>query len=106
MDIKKITELIMAQAKAKWFGTKPEDINVGEKIALIHSEVSEAYEAYRNKNMTGEDGFEEELWDTVQRILHLCGILGIDIEKAIVKKIDANKDRTWEWEKLNEKHAK
>lgn len=92
----------MKQAKEKGFGTKPEDISVPEKIALIHSEVSEAFEAYRHKNIKGKDGFEEELGDTVQRILHLCGILNIDIETAILKKLKFNKDRKWDWKKMNE----
>jgi len=50
-NIKQLTELIMQQAKDKGFGTKPEEINVAEKIALIHSEISEAFEAYRYKNI-------------------------------------------------------
>ena len=95
----------MKQAKEKGFGTKPEDVNVAEKIALIHSEISEAYEAYRNKNIDGKDGFKEEIGDAIQRILHLCGIFDIDIEKEVLKKINSNKDRKWEWEEMNEKHS-
>lgn len=105
MTIKQLTSLIMEQAKEKGFGTKPEDINVAEKIALIHSEVSEAFEAYRHKNIDGKDGFKEELGDTIQRILHLCGVLNIDIEESIIKKIEANKDRGWDWKEINEKHS-
>jgi len=104
MTIKELTEEIMEQAKEKGFGVKPEDINVVEKIALIHSEVSEAFEAYRHKNMDGKDGFEEELGDIVQRVLHLCGIFNIDIEKSIIKKMESNKDRKWDWNKMNENH--
>ncbi|MFZ3054554.1 MAG: MazG nucleotide pyrophosphohydrolase domain-containing protein [Minisyncoccales bacterium] len=104
MTIKQLTEEIMEQAKEKGFGVKPEDINVAEKIALIHSEVSEAFEAYRHKNIDGKDGFEEELGDIVQRVLHLCGIFNIDIEKSIIKKMESNKDRKWEWDKMNENH--
>lgn len=102
--LKQIQDIILDQAKTKGFGTKPEDINVGEKIALIHSEVSEAYEAYRHKNIDGKDGFKEELGDVIQRVLHLCGIFDIDIEKEIQKKIDINNDRVWNWEEMNEKH--
>ncbi len=92
----------MQQAKEKGFGTTPDEIDVPEKIALIHTEVSEAYTAYRHKNMQGKDGFEEELGDIIQRVLHLCGALGIDPETAILKKIDYNKQRTWDWKNLNE----
>ena len=105
ITIRKITELIMKQAKENGFGTKPEDVNVAEKIALIHSEISEAYEAYRHKNMDEKDGFKEEMGDAIQRILHLCGIFNIDIEKEILKKINSNKDRKWHWRKMNEKHS-
>ncbi len=95
----------MQQAKEKGFGTRPEEINVAEKIALIHSEISEAFEAYRHKNIDGKDGFNEELGDAMQRILHLCGIFDIDVEKEILKKIDFNKKREWKWEGMNEGHS-
>lgn len=104
MTIQEITKLIMAQAKEKGFGTKPEEINVAEKIALIHSEISEAFEAYRHKNIDAKDGFKEELGDAVQRILHLCGIMNIDVEKSILDKIGYNKNRKWDWDNLNGKH--
>jgi len=77
LTIKKLTELIMQQAKEKGFGTKPDEINVAEKIALIHSEVSEAFEAYRHKDFDGQDGFKMELGDVVSRVLHLAGIMDI-----------------------------
>lgn len=102
LSITDLTKLVMEQAKAKGFGTKPDEIDVAEKIALIHSEISEAYEAYRHKNIDGKDGFKEELGDAVQRILHLCGVMDVDIEKAILKKLEYNEDRVWDWQKLNE----
>ena len=105
MELKELTDLVMKQAKEKGFGTKPKEINVAEKITLIHSEVSEAYEAYRHKNIDGKDGFKEELGDVVQRILHLAGIFDIDLEKHILEKIKNNKDRDWDFDEMNEKHA-
>lgn len=105
MTIKQLTEIIMDQARKKGFGTKLNEINVAEKIALIHSEISEAFEAYRQKNIDGKDGFKEELGDAIQRILHLCGVLDIDVEGVILKKIENNKDRKWDWNNINEKHS-
>lgn len=104
ITVKQLTALILKQAKEKGFGTTPEEISVPEKIALIHTEVSEAFQAYRHKNIKGKDGFEEELGDVIARILHLCGALDIDVEKAILKKLEYNKTRDWDWDKLNEKH--
>ena len=102
LSINELTELVMEQARAKGFGVTPADINVAEKIALIHSEVSEAFEAYRHKNIGGKDGFEEELGDIIQRVLHLGGVFDIDMEQAILKKLAYNKSRQWNWDKLNE----
>lgn len=105
ITIEELTDLIMKQAKEKGFGTKPDEINVAEKIALIHSEISEAFEAYRHKDMDGEHGFKKELGDALSRILHLAGIMDIDIEGAILKKLEGNKDRKWDWKKMNEEHS-
>jgi NTP pyrophosphatase (non-canonical NTP hydrolase) len=105
LSLKQLSALVLKQAKEKGFGTRPEEINVGEKIALIHSEISEAFEAYRHKNMNGKDGFTEEMGDAIQRILHLCGALGIDVEEAILEKLEYNKDRQWDWKKMNEQHT-
>ena len=55
--------------------------------------------------MTGKDGFSEELGDAIQRILHLCDILDIDIEQEILKKLESNKDREWKWKNMNEEHS-
>ena len=104
LTTKELIELVMNQAKEKGFGVKPEEVNVAEKIALIHTEISEAFEAYRKKNIDGKDGFKEELGDAIQRILHLCAIFDIDIENEILKKIKENKDREWDWNNLNEKN--
>lgn len=105
LTLEQLSILVMEQAKAKGFGTKPEEINVGEKIALIQSEVSEALEAYRHKNIHGKHGFVEEMGDAIQRILHLCGVLGVDVNEAILEKLDYNKGRAWNWEKMNESHS-
>lgn len=105
LSLKNLTGLVMELAKEKKFGVKPEEVNALEKFALIHSEISEAMEAYRKKNLNGQDGLAEELADAVIRIIHLAGIYKIDLEKEILKKLEKNKDREWQWDNLNEKHS-
>jgi len=105
LTIKQITEIIIKQAKEKGFGVNPEEVNAIEKIALIHSELSEALDAYRHKNMNGKDGFAEELADVIIRLFHLAGVYNVDLEKEILKKIEFNKDRKWDWDKMNETHS-
>jgi len=77
MQLEDLKKQVMKQAAEKGFGTKPRDIIVSEKIALIHSEISEAYDAYLQDELEGKDGFYEELGDALQRVLHLGGIFGI-----------------------------
>lgn len=105
LNIKQLSDLIIDQANKKGFGGKLEEINVPEKFALIHSEVSEAFEAYRHKKIEGKDGLAMEMGDIVQRVLHLSVILNIDIQKAILDKMEINKDRDWDWKKIQEKHT-
>lgn len=104
ISIQELTDIILSQAEVKGFGVSPEEINVYEKIALIHSEASEAMEAYRHKNMDGKDGFAEELADVMIRTLHLAGVYKIDLEKEILKKVKYNENREWDWDEMNEKH--
>lgn len=74
----------MKQAEEKSFGTKPNDIIVSEKMVLIHSEISEAYEAYLANNLGGKDGFYEELGDVLQRTLHLGAFVPLIFLKILI----------------------
>jgi len=104
MDMHSIQEQAYRLAKEKgwWDG---DSHNIPEKLALIHSEISEALQEYRNEprdigvHWTGvggkPEGFPVELADAVIRILDLCGHLGIDLEKYIEMKHEYNKTRPY-----------
>ena len=110
MEIKQLIEDAHAQAiKSGWW---VERRNIGELFMLMASEVTEAFEHYRNGydpdevffmpvlvddgNITANkpDGVPIELADVVIRIADFCGEYNIDLEKAIEMKMRFNAKRS------------
>jgi NTP pyrophosphatase (non-canonical NTP hydrolase) len=94
-----------------WFAKTPEG-RACECIALMHSELSEALEAYRAGRMqattreateeetkrTGaahvvEEGALEELADCLIRICDFCGAAQLDLGDAVLLKMQRNRER-------------
>jgi NTP pyrophosphatase (non-canonical NTP hydrolase) len=89
MNINDLCKVAFETAKSKgWHDEKRE---MGTILALIHSEVSEALEADRKGD---QENFKEELADVCIRIFDLCGLMNIDLEKAIADKMSKNLKRS------------
>jgi len=89
-----------------WWDITPKR-SVPELLALIHSEVSEALEVYRDTGIEQLDkmwyghpnnkpeGFVIELADVLIRIADLCGEFGLDLDSALTEKMEFNKTRPY-----------
>lgn len=94
-DLNKLAVEIIDINKANgWNCVKPEQWDDEYKIpailALVHTEVSEAVEGFRNND---KENFIEELADVIIRVLDCSGGLGMDIDSALKAKLEKNKTR-------------
>ena len=76
---------------------EPLQKNIGELCALVHSEISEAFEAARKDRMDDHlphrKGLEVELADAVIRICDMAGGLNLDLSGALMEKLEYNNSR-------------
>lgn len=102
MKINELQKEAFAIADEKGWHERPRPF--GELIALIHSEVTEAFEARRNglpinETVYGDgnkpEGVPSEFADIVIRTAETCEELGIDLEAAIIEKLEYNKKRPY-----------
>lgn len=117
--LNELRDKIHDNAKAKGFYDTEQVFNIGEKLALVTSELMEALEADRsgkyvfkpslpeiekaidvNEELFNcqfesyvKNTFEDELADSLIRILDLCGALNIDIDKHVQLKMLYNSKR-------------
>lgn len=102
MSINILATEIHENAKAHgWWDAELQ--NIPEKIALMHSELSEALEEYRNHRALNEiyyaegskkpEGFGIELADAMIRIMDTAEFCGINLRAAIETKMAYNKTR-------------
>lgn len=96
-----------AELKGWWL--EDQTPNIPEKLALVHSEVSEALEELRLRpadcwdvgvlqpdgSSTKPEGFVVELADAIIRIADLCGYLDLPLTEALRRKLEYNKTRLY-----------
>lgn len=85
-------------------GWHDEPAPIERYLLLFHDEISEATKEISNHHKPNEtyyghdgkpEGVPSELADVVIRIMDFCGFYQIDLEKAIVEKMEFNKTRPY-----------
>lgn len=88
----------------KLHGFRNADIKLTNFVSLIHSEVSEILEEFRDGRGATEtyyradgkpEGIPSELADVVIRCFDMTDYYGIDLENAIIDKMEFNKTRPY-----------
>ena len=87
IDLKQVQERIYRNKVEKGFNVT----DVYREFCYTYGELSEACEAYIKK----KDDLGEELADVAIYLLGLAEILGIDLEKEILNKMDKNEKRRY-----------
>lgn len=98
MDITELTEKMHAFVQSKgWYkpdSKKPQTPrNLSISLAL---EAAEILENFQWDEDFDKDAFEEELADVALYLLQLASITEINLEDAILKKLEVNEKREWD----------
>lgn len=87
IDLKELQKEVMRNKIEKGFNTT----DVALEFCRAHEELSEAFSKF-NKN---QDGVAEEFADVAVFLLGISEILGYDLEKELLEKIEKNKHRKY-----------
>ena len=87
IDLRELQKRVYQNKIAKGFNVT----DIYKEFCYTYGELSEACEAYLKK----KDDLGEELADVVLYLLGLSEILGIDLEKEIINKIEKNEKRQY-----------
>ena len=101
MDIKQLTDEMNRFVHSKgWYeenSTRPQTPrNLAISLALEASEILEHFQ-WRDESKD-QDELAGELADVALYLLQLAWVTGIDLEEAMLKKLEINKSREWDQE--------
>src|SRR5690349_5350942 len=101
MDIKELTQRMHELVRSKgWYEQDSKRPQTPRNLAISLSlEAAEILEHFQfTEEIKNRDEFGSELADVTLYLLQLASISGIDLEAAVLKKIEINKTRQWDVE--------
>jgi NTP pyrophosphatase (non-canonical NTP hydrolase) len=99
MDIKQLTEEMHLFVRAKgWYDAKSKRPQTPRNLAVsLAIEAAEILEHFQfTDEIRDREELGSELADVMLYLLQLASVSGIDLEQAVLKKIEVNKSRTWD----------
>ena len=99
MDIKELTLYMHTFVRAKgWYEPESPRPQTLRNLAIsLNLEAAEVLEHFQwNDDLDDLMGLSDELADVALYLLQIASIAGIDLEKAVLRKLDKNYQRSWD----------
>lgn len=101
MDIKNLTQAMHRFVRSQgWYqADSPRPQTLRNLAISLNLEASEVLEYFQwNEQIEDPQGLSDELADVALYLLQIASIAGIDLEQAILNKLERNYKRTWDEE--------
>jgi 8-oxo-dGTP diphosphatase len=105
MDIKQLTDEMNRFVRSKgWYEENSKRPQTPRNLAIsLALEAAEILEHFQWKDeIKDKEELASELADVALYLLELASVTGIDLEEAMLKKLEFNKTRKWDVEESNE----
>jgi len=99
MDIKELTQYMHTFVRAKgWYKPESPRPQTLRNLAIsLNLEAAEVLEYFQwNGDLEDPAGLADELADVALYLLQIASIAGVDLEKAVMLKLDKNYQRSWD----------
>lgn len=99
MDISELTQAMHQFVRSQgWYAPEsPRPQTLRNLVISLNLEASEVLEHFQWSSELGDvDGLSEELADVALYLLQISSIAGIDLEQAILNKLERNYQRRWD----------
>ena len=105
MDIKELTQKMQAFVKSKgWYAADSKRPQTPRNLAIsLAVEAAEIMEHFQwQEKVKDKDELAGEIADVTLYLLQLAAVTGIDLEQAVLKKLEINASREWDVEDKHE----